>query len=168
MSRRVTAVVAAGENDAIGLDGDLPWHLPDDLRFFMRYTLHKPMIMGRKTFESIGSKPLPKRVNVVVSGSLEAPADGSWLVARDLESALALFPEAEEVIIAGGAGIYAAALPLLTDVRMTRVHASPEAQVFFPIRLEGDWTLVERETHAADERHAYAFDFEHWKRSGEW
>ncbi len=164
MSRRVTAVVAAGLNDAIGVDGDLPWRLPDDLRFFMRYTLHKPMIMGRKTFESIGAKPLPKRVNVVVSGSLEAPADGSWLVARDVDSALALFPEAEEVIIAGGAGIYAAALPFLTDVRMTRVHASPKAAVFFPIDLQEGWRLLHREQHEPDARHAYAFAFEHWER----
>lgn len=165
MSQRITAVVAADLAGAIGKQGGLPWHLPDDLRFFMRYTLGKPVLMGRKTFESIGSKPLKNRLNMVLSSRAIEVEGVVWV--KTLEQALKHSQGEEELIVAGGAGIYALAEPMLTDVRMTRIQTRVfEADTFFPVSLSSpDWTLKEREHHGMDERHAYEFDFEWWSRS---
>lgn len=162
MSQRVTAVVAADLAGAIGKQGGLPWHLPDDLRFFMRYTLGKPVLMGRKTFESIGSKPLKNRLNLVLSSRAIEVEGVIWV--KTLEQAQQHSQGEAELIVAGGAGIYALAEPILTDVRMTRVQAKvSSADTFFPINLDSkNWILKETEAHGMDERHALAFDFEWW------
>ncbi len=165
MSQRITAVVAADLSGAIGKQGGLPWHLPDDLRFFMRYTTGKPVLMGRKTFESIGSKPLKNRLNLVLSTRPIDVEGVEWV--STVEQALQRSRDEPELIVAGGAGIYALLEPLVTDVRMTRIHTRiQEADTFFPISLPGGgWTLMERELHGMDDRHAYEFDFEWWSRS---
>lgn len=165
MNQRITAVVAADLASAIGKQGGLPWHLPDDLRFFMRYTTGKPVLMGRKTFESIGSKPLKNRLNMVLSSNPIKTEGVVWV--SSLEQALQQSQNEAELIVAGGAGIYSLAEPYLTDVRMTRVRARVEgADAFFPINLDsGQWLLHESHAHETDERHRFSFDFEWWVRT---
>jgi dihydrofolate reductase len=152
----VSLVVAAATNDVIGLDGSLPWHLPDDLRNFKRLTTGKPVIMGRKTFESIG-RPLPDRRNIVITRIPEYGATGCD-VAASPTAAMEYAGDAEEVMVIGGAQVYAAFLALADRVYLTRVHADVDGDVVFP-PLNEEWQLVESETHAADDAHQYRFDF---------
>lgn len=158
---KLTAIVAAAENGAIGIEGRLPWRLPADLARFKRLTLGKPVIMGRRTWESIG-KPLPGRLNVVVGGM---PEPEGCRAARSLDEALAL-PEvagADEVAIIGGARLYEEALPRCHELELTRVHGSFEGDAFFPFDPAG-WVLVASEDLPADEKNPYAMTFETWRR----
>ena len=163
----VVLVAAAASNGTIGREGDLPWRLPRDLKRFKALTKGHPMIMGRKTWESIGKRPLPGRPTVVVTrqGDYELPT--GVVSASDLPQALALAAELGPgpVFVAGGEGIYRAALPLATGVELTRVHAEVEGDARFPLEaLDGPcWERVSAEPHAADERHAHAFTFEVWR-----
>jgi len=158
---KLTAIVAAAENGAIGIEGRLPWRLPADLAHFKRLTLGKPVVMGRRTWESIG-RPLPGRLNVVV-GSMPTPE--GCASARSLDEALSL-PEvaaAPEVAIIGGARLYEEALPRCDELHLTRVHGEFEADAFFSFDPAG-WELVESEAHPADERNPHAMTFETWRR----
>ena len=149
-------IVAYGRNGEIGAHGDLPWgrNLPGDLAQFKRRTTGGSIIMGRRTFESIGKRPLPDRENIVVSST---PAGVSGvLTALSLESAYALarYP----IFIIGGARLYRAALPTVDVIYATEVDATfPDADTFFP-KLSGEWQEVAREHHQADEKNAYSFD----------
>lgn len=153
----VSLVVAADEEGGIGRGGGLPWHLPADLKHFRALTMGKPVIMGRRTWESIG-RPLPGRRNVVVSRqpSLQVPG---CEVAGSLDDALRLVDDAAEACVIGGAEIYRLALPLADLIHLTRVHARVEADTFLPPLDPQEWRLQSREEHAADERHAYPFSF---------
>ena len=153
----VSLVVAADEEGGIGRGGGLPWHLPADLKHFRALTMGKPVIMGRRTWESIG-RPLPERRNVVVSRqpSLQVPG---CEVAGSLDDALRLVDDAAEACVIGGAEIYRLALPLADLIHLTRVHARVEADTFLPPLDPREWRLQSREEHAADERHAYPFSF---------
>lgn len=156
-------IVAYGRNGEIGAHGDLPWgrNLPGDLAQFKRRTTGGSIIMGRRTFESIGRKPLPNRENIVVSST---PAGVSGvLTALSLESAYALarYP----IFIIGGARLYRAALPTVDVIYATEVDATfPDADTFFP-KLSGEWQEVAREHHQADEKNAYSFDVVEYRRS---
>ncbi|HEY3808495.1 MAG TPA: dihydrofolate reductase [Steroidobacteraceae bacterium] len=155
MAPRIALVVAVADNGVIGRAGTLPWHLPDDLRFFKSVTMGKPMLMGRRTFESIG-RPLPGRRNIVLTrGTPDLPA-GVELVAS-LEAALALVAEAPELCVIGGATLYAQTLPQAQRLYLTRVHATVDGDVRFPPWIASDWRELERSEHPADARHAYAF-----------
>ena len=153
----VSLVVAADEEGGIGRGGGLPWHLPADLKHFRALTMGKPVIMGRRTWESIG-RPLPGRRNVVVSRqpSLQVPG---CEVAGSLDDALRLVDDAAEACVIGGAEIYRLALPLADLIHLTRVHTRVEADTFLPPLDPREWRLQSREEHAADERHAYPFSF---------
>jgi dihydrofolate reductase len=153
----VSLVVAATENDVIGRDNDMPWHLPDDLKYFKARTMGKPMLMGRKTFESIG-KPLPGRTSLVLT------RDPSWsvegvVVVRSLDEALAWARNAPELCAIGGAEIFRLVLPLARRLFLTRIHATIPGDTFFPKIDPAEWREVERTEHPADERHAYAMSF---------
>lgn len=153
---RVTLVVAVADNGVIGRAGDLPWRLPDDLKRFKQTTLGKPVLMGRKTWDSIG-RPLPGRRNIILStrpGFTAAGAD----VFPSLEAALKACAGDSEIMIIGGAEIYRAALPLATRIHLTRVHAAPEGDTVLDLPLDG-WRELSREDHPADDRHAHAFAF---------
>mgnify|MGYP003587705593 CR=1 FL=1 len=156
-------IVAYGRNGEIGAHGDLPWgrNLPGDLAQFKRRTTGGSIIMGRRTFESIGKRPLPDRENIVVSST---PAGVSGvLTALSLESAYALarYP----IFIIGGARLYRAALPTVDVIYATEVDATfPDADTFFP-KLSGEWQEVAREHHQADEKNAYSFDVVEYRRS---
>lgn len=159
---------AMAENRVIGRDNGLPWRLPDDLKHFMRTTMGKPVVMGRKTFESMKS-PLPGRANIVVT------RDGSWHrtgaeVTHCLDDAVACAQQratengVDEIMIIGGAEIYKLGLPLADRLYITLVHANVEGDVVFPDFDLSDWTMIEEEKHAADERHDHAFTIAVYQR----
>src|SRR5690349_16269756 len=141
-------LVAAGENGAIGKDGHLPWHLPDEMRLFKRLTLGHTVIMGRKTWDSLG-RPLPGRRNVVLSHQPGFEAPGATVLASFAEIA-GLPPEAPPFFVIGGVSLIAEALPIAQDLHLTRVHASPEADTFLPPIDFTDWQLAEEEKHEPD------------------
>jgi dihydrofolate reductase len=156
---RVTLVVAAAKNDTIGDRGKLPWRLPDDLRRFKALTVGHHVVMGRKTWQSIG-KPLPDRTNVVVSRDRELAAPGA-VVVGSLDDALALARNSgeTELFVIGGGELYRAALPLADRIQLTRIDADVAGDVRFPPLDADAWVEVERSEHAADERHAWPFAF---------
>ena len=156
MTPRVTLVVAVAGNGVIGRAGALPWRLPDDLKRFKQTTLGKPVLMGRKTWDSIG-RPLPGRRNIVLSTRPGFTASGAD-VFPSLAAALDACAGEAEVMVIGGAEIYRAALPLATRIHLTRVHATPDGDTRLDLPLDG-WRELSREDHPADDRHAHAFSF---------
>ena len=154
---RLAIVVAATDNGVIGRDGRLPWHLPDDLKRFKSLTLGKPVLMGRKTYESIG-KPLVDRPNIVLTRNpgWEAP---HVIVVHSLAEALKRARPATELMVIGGADIFELCLPSCSVIHLTRVHADLAGDVLFPPPVPAEWREVAREDHAADARHAYPFSF---------
>jgi dihydrofolate reductase len=148
-------IVAIGKNNGIGKEGKLLWHLPDDLKFFKQQTLGSPMIMGRKTYESIG-RPLPGRRNLVLSRQKEFSAPGIE-VFPDLDTAIKACPGAEKIFIAGGGEIYKQALPMVDTLMVTRVEHIAEADAFFPEINPEIFRLVSVTEHAADDKHPHAF-----------
>jgi dihydrofolate reductase len=155
--RLVSSIVATDERGGIGLGGRLPWHLPNDLKRFKALTMGKPIVMGRRTFDSIG-RALPGRQNIVVSRRPDLVIDGCSVV-PSFDAALAAAADAAEVCVIGGAEIYRLALPVTGVVHLTRVHAAVEADTFFPALDRADWEEIAREDHPADERHAYGYSF---------
>ena len=153
----ISIIVALAENGVIGSDNRLPWHLPDDLKRFKALSLGKPIVMGRRTFESIG-RPLPGRTNIVVSRQPGLAIEGT-VVAQSLDAALAAAGAAPEVVIIGGAEIFRQVLPRTDVIHLTRVHARVAGDVVFPQLDPGKWRETAVEHHAADERHQYAFTF---------
>jgi dihydrofolate reductase len=153
----VSLVVATDQRGAIGRAGGLPWHLPDDLRRFKALTLGKPVVMGRKTWDSIG-RPLPGRHNLVITRQAGLDLPGATVVAS-LEEALAAAGDVPEVCVIGGAEIFRQALPQIDVVHLTRVHATVAADTYLPPFDAAAWDEVAHEEHAADERHAHAFSF---------
>lgn len=153
----ISIIVAQAENGVIGSDNRLPWHLPDDLKRFKALSLGKPIVMGRRTFESIG-RPLPGRTNIVVSRQPGLAIEGT-VVAQSLDAALAAAGTVPEVVIIGGAEIFRQALPRTDVIHLTRVHARIAGDVVFPDLDSGSWRETSVEHHAADERHQYAFTF---------
>ena len=158
----VTLVVAVADSGAIGRDNALPWHLPDDLRHFKRVTLGKPVVMGRKTYESIG-RPLPGRQNIVVTRDANCRREGVTVVHHPLE-ALRAVGAAPEIMVIGGAELFRAWLPRAGRVHLTRVHGDISGDVHWTPLDGRDWRLAGSEAHPADERHAYAMTFEMWER----
>lgn len=154
---RINIVVARSENGVIGRDGDLPWRLPADLQHFKSITLGHPLVMGRKTHESIG-RPLPGRHNIVVSGQAHYRAKGCT-IAGSLEQALSAAHPATEVMIIGGATLYAAALPRAERIYLTEVHTVLDGDTRFPPLEREAWRELARERHEADERNDYAYSF---------
>lgn len=154
---RVSLIAALAENRVIGLNNALPWRLPNDLKRFRRLTTGHAVIMGRKNYESIG-KPLPGRVNIVVTRNHDYRADGC-LIAHSLDEALSLAGEDPEIFVIGGAQIYREALPRAERLYLTQVHAAVTGDTFFPEIGHRDWEETMRERHEADDKHAYAYSF---------
>ncbi len=154
---RISLLVAATENGVIGRDQGMPWHLPDDLKHFKALTLAKPVLMGRKTFESIG-RPLPGRTNLVLTRDPNWSVPGALGVA-DLDAALHAAGGAPELIIAGGAQVYALALARATRIYLTRIHAVIDGDTRLPEINLTLWHETARELHPADARHAFAMSF---------
>jgi dihydrofolate reductase len=152
---RRALVVAMSRNRVIGRDNALPWRLPADLAFFKRVTMGHPVIMGRRTYESIG-KPLPGRLNIVVTHDRGYRAPGCTVV-HSMAEAYRAAGSADEVSIIGGSAIFEAALPEADVIYLTEVDAEVEGDVFFPPFDRSAWSETELERHARDERHAYPF-----------
>ena len=153
----ISIIVATDERGAIGCDGRLPWHLPNDLKRFKALTMGKPIVMGRRTWESIG-RPLPGRLNVVITRQVEMAAAGCAVVGS-FDEALAVSRPAEEICVIGGAEVYRLALPRAQVIHRTQVHATVAADTFFPALDAADWKEVTRQEHPADDRHAYPYSF---------
>ena len=159
-------IVATSDNNAIGVKNELPWRLPEDLKFFKRTTLGKPVIMGRKTYESLG-KPLPGRLNIVLSqsGNIELP-EGVLLFDSLAEAIERVEDEdVEEAFIIGGGKIFDLAMPYVDRMYITRVHATIDnADAFFPKIDHSHWKMVWEEKHTKDEKHQYDYAFQQYER----
>ena len=160
----ISLIVAAAKNNAIGKDGGMPWHLPEDMKHFKNITWAMPVIMGRKTFESL-KKPLPGRKNIVITRQNGWKADGT-VVVKNLDDALFVANEtdAKEVFVIGGGEIYKLAFEKSKRVYLTRVNTEPEADTFFPQLDPGNWQLVSHKDHEANEKNIFPFSFQVWER----
>mgnify|MGYP001140851149 FL=1 len=157
----VSIIVAVAENGVIGDKNALLWHISEDLKYFKSVTSGHPVVMGRKTYESLG-RPLPNRTNVVVTRQeMEIPG---CRVAHSLEEAVALFPAEEEVFVIGGAQIYGEALSAADRFYLTRVHRAYEGDTRFPKWDAAEWRLVGSESFPCGERYEYPFTFETYER----
>lgn len=157
MTPVITLVVAATDAGVIGRDNAMPWHLPADLAHFKHLTWAKPIVMGRRTYQSIG-RALPGRLNVVVTRDPAWHAAGVT-VAHSFEAALVAAGDAPEVMVIGGAQLYAAALPRATRIQLTRIHADIPGDTLFPAPDPAQWREVARVARAADARNAHALSF---------
>ena len=158
----ITMIAAAAENNALGKDNDLVWHLPDDFKRFKALTTGHHIIMGRKTFESFPN-PLPNRTHVIVTRQKDYAPAGA-VVTNSLNEALAVAQGDDQPFIIGGGEIYHLGMEKADLIELTRVHGSFEADTFFPEIPEEDWTLIAEEFHPADDKHNYAFTYLTYKR----
>lgn len=162
----ISFVVAASENNAIGKNNQLLWHLPNDLKFFKNTTWGMPCAMGRKTFEALGNKPLKGRFNIIITRKKDYKVDGAMVV-NSIEDAIFLAQQQDynELMIIGGGEIYKMALSKADRIYLTRVHAEfPEADTFFPEIDQKKWRLVSEKDEYKDEKHAYDYSFQVWEK----
>lgn len=159
----LSIIVGASENNAIGLNNQLLWRLPNDLKFFKQTTWAMPVIMGRKTFESLAGKPLNGRLNIVISRQADWYSEGVQKAASlDEAIAIAAAHHYKESFIIGGGELYAASLPLAHTIYLTRVETVIDGDTFFPAINEGQWKMVMEDAHPADDKHAYPYRFQKW------
>jgi dihydrofolate reductase len=167
---KLAVIVAAAENGVIGNNNALPWHLSEDLRYFKRVTMGKPIVMGRKTYESIG-RPLPGRTNIVITRQADYAAEGIKVVpsleaALALAEGIALIDGAQELMVIGGAQIYAEALPRAERLYLTQVHANVTGDAVLPAIDWANWREVRRERHEAEPPNPYDYSFVLYERVG--
>lgn len=158
----ITLIAAAGQNNALGKDNQLVWHLPDDFKRFKKLTTGHHIIMGRKTFESF-AKPLPNRIHIVITRQQDYKAKGA-IVVHSLEEAFAKIENDPQPFVIGGGEIYKLALDKADKIELTRVHADFEADAFFPKMDLDKWILKESVRHEKDEKHNYAFTYLTYER----
>lgn len=158
----LSVIVAMAHNRVIGLNNQMPWHLPADLAWFKKNTLNKPVIMGRKTFESIG-RPLPNRHNIVISRRIESIdnkiSNVSWVKSIDEAISLAQEQQPDEVFIIGGGNIYQQILPLIDFLYLTHIDAELQGDTYFPDYLPEQWQVIYQQDHQADEKNSYPYQF---------
>lgn len=155
---KLTTIAAVADNGVIGKDNDLIWHLPDDLKHFKQLTKGHTIVMGRKTWESIGAKPLPKRRHIIITRNAEYTAIGAEVV-TSVEAALALIENDEQPFIVGGAEIYKLAMPFVKRLELTYVHNVFEGDTYFPEFDKNEWEVTSEVRHEADEKHQWPFTF---------
>ena len=158
----ITLIAAAGENNELGKDNDLVWHLPDDFKRFKQLTTGHNIIMGRKTWESF-PKPLPNRTHIIITRNAAYKPEGT-IVVHSLDEALIKASVDDQPFVIGGGEIYALAMEVADKIELTRVHGSFDADAFFPIIDPNIWELSAETHHETDERHAYSFTYETWIR----
>ncbi len=160
---KIVLIAAFAQNRVVGINNKLPWHLPEDLKYFKRTTTGKAIIMGRKTYDSIG-RPLPNRTNIVITRNSDFKAEGVKVVSS-LEAAIELAKEVnyingiEEVMIIGGASIYETALPIADRLYLTHVHADVKGDAYFPEVNFAQWQEVARDDHQASDNNPYDYSF---------
>ena len=162
MAKKLSMIVAASTNDVIGVAGDLPWRLSADLKRFKSLTMGNPIIMGRKTFESIG-RLLPGRMTIIVTRNTDYEFPGA-IVAHAIEDAMASCDEDSQPFIIGGAEIYRLALAKVNEIHLTRVQATIEGDTYLPKINWDQWKLVEAQEHTADAKNQFDYVFEHYRR----
>ena len=162
---RISHVVAAATNNAIGKNGQLLWNLPNDLKFFKNITWGMPVIMGRKSFESVG-KPLPGRINIVITKQATWKAEGATVV-KSFEEAFkaAEATNCNEWYIIGGGEIYKQSMDLIDRIYITRVDVSPDADTYYPEIDPAKWKMTSSQRFEADDKHAYSYSFEIWDKA---
>lgn len=160
----LSIIVAASENNVIGINNHLPWHLPVDMKYFKDTTMGKPIVMGRKSFEELG-KVLPGRPNIMITRQESYSAPNLYIV-PSLEAGIekAKTFGTEEIFITGGGEIFKMAIKIVDRLYLTRVHAEVSGDTYFPEFDENEWDLVKNERHEIDERHKYALTFQVWDR----
>lgn len=157
MEKKISIIVAMSENFIIGNENKLPWHLPADLKYFKSVTLNKPVLMGRKTYESIG-KPLPQRRNFILTKEVNYSAIDCEVV-HSLEAAFNLLKEEKEIMVIGGGKVYEAAFPYVNRLYITLVHGDFSGDTFFPHFDKKDWQEVSRQDFFSDEKNPYSYTF---------
>ncbi len=162
----ISIIVAIADNRAIGCENKLPWHLPADFEYFKKNTLGKTLVMGLKTFESVGSKSLPGRKTIVLNKDLNYKAPENCVVVHSIEEVVKMAKEdkEKELMICGGASVYAQFLPIADRLYLTFIHHNFEADAFFPEFDLNQWKEVEREDHKADEKNKYDYSFVTFER----
>lgn len=155
--KNLSLIVATDTENGIGKNNQLLWHLPEDLKFFKRTTSGHTVIMGRKTFESIG-KPLPNRRNLVISRQENLKIEGVE-VYKNLEDAIKACADENEAFVIGGGEIYQQALPITQKIYLTKVHHQFDADTFFPMLDAAQWEVLSTEDHSTDEKHLYPYSF---------
>lgn len=160
----LSIIVAASENNVIGINNHLPWHLPVDMKYFKDTTMGKPIVMGRKSFEELG-KVLPGRPNIMITRQENYSAPNLYIV-PSLEAGIekAKTFGTEEIFITGGGEIFKIAIKIVDRLYLTRVHATVEGDTYFPEFDEREWDLVKNDRHEIDEKHKYALTFQVWDR----
>nr|WP_297787793.1 dihydrofolate reductase [uncultured Allomuricauda sp.] len=161
--KKLIIIAAAAENNALGKDNDLVWHLPDDFKRFKKLTSGHKIIMGRKTLESF-PKPLPNRTHIAITRDEDYTPKFPCTVVHSLADALALVGDSETAFIIGGGEIYKQSMDRATHIELTRVHGTFEADAFFPEIDEDQWELVNKQHHPKDDRHKYDFTYLSYKR----
>ena len=159
---KITLIVAAAENNAIGKDNQMLWHLPNDFKYFKKNTLEHSVVMGRKTFDSIG-KVLPERRNIILTRDMRYTHEEAD-VANSVDEVLNYCRDEREIFIIGGAEIYKQTLPLANKILLTRIHTTINGDAYFPELLDHEWKLVSTEKHETDEKHAFDYSFEVYER----
>ena len=154
----LTTIAAVAQNGVIGNNNDLIWRLPDDLKHFKNLTKGHTMIMGRKTWESIGARPLPHRRHIIITRNFDYEAEGAEVVST-IDEALELAQTDDKVFIAGGGEIYKLAMPYIQRMELTIIHHDFQGDTLFPDFDENDWKEISSKRHDVDERHAYPFSF---------
>lgn len=158
----IIMIAAAAENNALGRNNELIWHLPNDFKRFKNLTSGHHIIMGRKTFESF-PRPLPNRIHVIISRQDDyAPAE--CIVVSSMEKAIAACPKGEDIFIIGGGEIYNLGLPFTEKIELTLVHYAFEADAFFPVIKEEEWILKQSELHLKDEKHLFDYSYQTYLR----
>ena len=154
----ITIIAAAAENDALGKDNDLVWHLPNDFKRFKSLTTNHYIIMGRKTFESF-PKPLPNRTHIIITRQEDYIAPEGCFTTNSLNKAISICPKDKETFIIGGGQIYKQSMELADKIELTRVHTEVEADTFFPKIDDQNWELTESIFHPKDEKHQFDFTY---------
>ena len=162
MNTKIVLIVAAAENNAIGKDNKMLWHLPNDFKYFKQNTIGYSVIMGRKTFESI-EKPLPERRNIVLTRDIQY-RNPDVDVANSINEVLTYCRDERKIFVIGGAEIYKQVLPITHQVLLTRVHAEIDGDAFFPELPGAEWNLISQDKRQKDDKHAFDYTFEVWER----
>lgn len=158
----IVLIAAASENNTLGKNNELIWHLPTDFKRFKELTSGHHIIMGRKTFESF-PKPLPNRTHIIITRQLDYKAEGC-IVVSSMEQAIAACPKDQTIFIIGGGEIYQLGMDFATHIELTRVHIQSDGDAFFPEFDKNQWQLTHSEFHKKDEKHAFDFTFESFVR----
>ena len=155
----ISIIAAIGNNNIIGIKNSLPWRLPADLKYFKNMTLGKPIVMGLKTFESVGGKPLPGRKNIILSNDKNYKAPKECIIARSIEELLKITYNDKEVMICGGASVYKQFLPIADRLYLTFIHHSFDGDIYFPEFDINQWKEIKRIDNKADDKNPYDYSF---------